>query len=601
MFRSKKFFLMASPACTQVQLLPAVRQTRCIDISQNHFEGKPKAATNRPAQMSANNEQLKPSGAVSPDSFINDKDVKMPHLVIRTIDGDDERNAARHDRSQVNRGDETHVIPSTSSTSGVGTKRRTSSGRGHGNAASSSHHMRSPDNVLSSSIGKSEKPPASGRRNCKKKRSEMTTEELAEADRKRKRANVKSATESRQRRRALLDQLRQEACELQAANLALIRENQTFEYYIKHYNAMIEKVIQGATIVTDPSKINGGAGAGTPPTAFPVMNNDNNMTNNGSPTAMPQACVPSMQAPIQMQTQMPAQMQYQQEIYNSTQPSPWQNQQQQIQLQPQMQQQMPVGPSMMAPQCRGQEGLLWSQQEQQQHPQQVQSNPPDIYMQMAAILLNQAQQQQIQQRQIQQQQQHNQAVATAPTPSPWSQFPNGEAPVINPTNLAQIDASALISQIMNLGGSGGGWNNCQQMPPATTTMNQPQQPFFPLSNSQPKGYEQPSATNNPSMCGVSGYQQPNGEALQSANAQNEAQSMPAFFSTRGIPQNNNDTSTAQQQQQDDPSFWLAQLQSLGLPDEIRINLQDSTHDEVLDDDLFDKLDGGNLGYTSKEE
>ena len=142
------------------------------------------------------------------------------------------------------------------------------------------------------------------------------------------------------------------------------------------------------------------------------------------------------------------------------------------------------------------------------------------------------------------------------------------------------------------------------MPQTITTTTQPQQPFFPLSNSQPMGYEQPSATNNPNMHGVSGYQQANGEPSQSTNPrQNEAQSMPAFFPTRGIhlPQNNNDTSTTQQQQQDDPSFWLAQLQSLGLPDEIRINLQDDTHDEVLDDDLFDKLDGGNLGYTSKEE
>lgn len=88
--------------------------------------------------------------------------------------------------------------------------------------------------------------------------------------------------------------------------------------------------------------------------------------------------------------------------------------------------------------------------------------------------------------------------------------------------------------------------------------------------------------------------------MHAANVQTEAQSMPSIFPTGSMPQN--DTSTTQQrQQQDDPSFWLAQLQNLGLPDEIRINLQDDAHDEVLDDDLFDRLDGGNLGYTGKEE
>ena len=544
----------------------------------------------------------KPSGAVSPDSYNNDNDnnVKMPSLVIRTIDGDGERNAARHDRSQIDRGDEMHVIPSTSSTSGIGT-RQIAQGRGNVTANSSDYrHDRAPDHVLSSSIDKSKQPPVSGRRKHKKKRSEMTAEELAEADRKRKRANVRSATESRQRRRAQLEQLRQEAGELQAANFALIRENQTLEYYIKYYNEMIQRVIQGAEIVTDPSKLKNGGASGGSPTTMPIMN-----TSNGTqPSVQSVQAPPQMQTPTQIQMQMPVQYQ---ETYNTTmtptQPFPWQNQQQQ-----QIQQQMPVGQPMLMmnpQQSSGQRGMLCAQQDQQQQQQQQQSqqlqgNPPDIYMQMAAILLNQAQQQQIQQRQIQQQQQHNQVMATAPTPSPWSQFPNGEAPVVNPTNLAQIDANALISQIMNYGGTGGRWNNGQQMPETTTAMTQTRQPFFPVSSSQPMGYDQPSAIGTSNMLGISGYQQPSGGQMQAANTQNEAQSMPSIFPTGGMPQN--DTSTTQQhQQQDDPSFWLAQLQSLGLPDEIRINLQDDAQDEVLDDDLFDRLDGGNLGYTGKEE
>ena len=327
-----------------------------------------------------------------------------------------------------------------------------------------------------------------------------------------------------------------------------------------------------------------------------------NMANNGTPaTTVPQTSMSPVQVPTQMQMQMPVQYQG---TYNTnmttTQPFPWQNQQQQQQQQ--IQQQMPLGQPMLMmnpQQSNGQGGMLWMQQDQQQHQQQqqTQGHPPDIYMQMAAILLNQAQQQQIQQRQIEQQQQHNQVMATAPTPSPWSQFPNGEAPVINPTNLAQIDANALISQIMNYGGAGSGWNNGQQMPQATTALAQPQQPFFPVSSSQPMRYDQASTTGAPNMHGVPGYQQPSGGQMQAANVQTEAQSMPSIFPTGGMPQN--DTSITQQQ--DDPSFWLSQLQSLGLPDEIRINLQDDAHDEVLDDDLFDRLDGGNLGYSGKEE
>lgn len=599
---------------------PAVRQTRMNQsnrINHNHrhsityhkiieilkTESKPAQEPN----MSSNNEHPKPSGAVSPDSYSNDNDAKMLSLVSRTIGGgDDEQNAARRDRSQVDRGVEMHVIPSTASTSGVGTKSHISNGRGHATATSSGHQHHAPDNVLSSSASMSKKSPASGKRKYKKKRGEMTAQELAEADRKRKRANVKSATESRQRRRAQLEQLRQEAGELQATNFALIRENQTLEYCIKYYNAIIEKVIQGAEIVTDPSKINGGAGVGSLST-MPVVNNSTcNMANNGSPSAMPKPSMLQMQTPMQVQTgispQMPAQYQ---ETYNTamppTQPFLWQNQQNQQQVQ----QQIPAGqPTMMAPQqSRGQGGILWAQHDQQQQSQQqIQSSPPDIFMQMAAILLNQAHQQQIQQRQIQQQQQHNQVVATAPTPSPWSQFPNGEAPVINPTDLAQIDANALISQIMNIGSPGVGWNNSQQMPQATatTTLTQSQRPFFPVSAPQPTavGYKQPSTLATPNMDGTAAYRQSNGGQVQSTIPQNEAQSMPSFFPTGGIHVPQNDISTTQQE---DPSFWLAQLQSLGLPDEIRINLQDDTHDEVLDDDLFERLDGGNLDYTRKEE
>ena len=183
--------------------------------------------------MSSNNEQLKPSGAVSPDSYNNDSDVKMPSLAIRTIGSEGERNAALHDRSQVDRGAEMHVIPSTASTSGTGARQITI-GRADDADSSNYHQYHAPDHVSSSSTDKRKKAPASGKRRHKKKRNEMTAEELAEADRKRKRANVKSATESRQRRRAHLEQLRQEAGELQAANFALIRENQTLEYYINY-------------------------------------------------------------------------------------------------------------------------------------------------------------------------------------------------------------------------------------------------------------------------------------------------------------------------------------------------------------------------------
>ena len=87
--------------------------------------------------------------------------------------------------------------------------------------------------------------------------------------------------------------------------------------------------------------------------------------------------------------------------------------------------------------------------------------------------------------------------------------------------------------------------------------------------------------------------------MQAANTQTGAQSVPSIFPNGGIPQNDTSTTRQRRQQQDDPSFWPVQLQSLGLPDEISINLQDDTHDDVLDDDLFDTMEGGN--YTGKEK
>ena len=88
--------------------------------------------------------------------------------------------------------------------------------------------------------------------------------------------------------------------------------------------------------------------------------------------------------------------------------------------------------------------------------------------------------------------------------------------------------------------------------------------------------------------------------MQAANTQTEAQSMPSIFPRHpGIAQNDTSTTRQQRQQQDDPSFWPVQLQNMGLPDEISINLQNDTHDDVLDDDLFDTIEGGN--HTDKEE
>lgn len=438
----------------------------------------------------------------------------------------------------------------------------------------------------------------------------MTAGELAEADRRRRKANVESATRSRRRRRELVEQLREQAGDLQAANIALIRENQTLEHYIKHYTEAIEKESKKGS-----TNINRGVGMGSPVTML-TMNNGP-MSNNGSPAllVMPptNTCMSTMQAPMQAQGQTPAQYQggYNAMPLLSTQSFPWQNQQQ---IQQQM---MPTGQSMAGHPSFGQERILWAQQRQDQQTQQpqpqqlqqIQTNPPDIYMQMAAILLNQAQQQQAQQQQNYQQQQYqyNPAVTTSPTPSPWSQLPNGAAPVVNSTNLAQVDANALIAQIMNYGGTVSGWNNGQQIPQAAaTTMTQAQPPHAQVSSSsQPFGYQQPSAVETTFGPDIPTQQQPNMEQRQSEMPSVGAQSL-SLFSIGDVLQNNesgtNDTSLQQrQQQQDDPSFWLAQLQSLGLPDEININMQDGTNDEALDDDLFDKLDDGSLGQNEEDE
>ena len=397
----------------------------------------------------------------------------------------------------------------------------------------------------------------------------MTAEELAEADRERRRANINSATASRKRQKAELEALRIQASQLQAANFAVMRENQALEFYISYYNA----IINGAcAIAPDPATINIAGGS-------PLHNMSSNAkTNSGSSTtqAPMQAPVPSMQVQTQLQMQPQTTYQYSPATGN-TRSLP-----QSISRQNQQQVQHPV--TTMTYQPRGQEGILWAQQSQPQDQQTQQ--PDDIFMRMAAILLAQAQLQKLPQQTLlpQQKYQNNTKV---PAPSPWSQFPvpNGNAPVVSNStnNLAQVDVSALINQIMNYGGVGtGGMNAAPPMSQTTAaTQQQAQQTqsaFFPVSY----GHEQP----------------PNSSSLgqQKQNSTQQEQSMPPgvpFFPPCGTGKSRNETSTTQQ---DDGAFWSEQLNGLGLPDEIRINLQDESYDEVLEDDLFDKQDEADFGY-----
>ena len=253
----------------------------------------------------------------------------------------------------------------------------------------------------------------------------------------------------------------------------------------------------------------------------------------------------------------------------------------------------------MAYQPRGQEGILWAQQQQTQDQQTQQAEstqqPDDIFMRMVAILLAQAQLQQLQQQTLQQQQQYR-ANTSAPAPSPWSQFPNAPVASNSTNNLAQIDVNALINQIMNYGGVGtGGMTFAPPIPrPATASQQQAQPAFYLVSSPQVHGYEQPpnsSSVGQPFNFGTR-------DTAHSRTSQQEQEgnqhghSVP-FFTAGGTSKARNETSTTQQ---DDKSFWLEQLHGLGLPDEIRINLQDESHDEVLDDDLFDKQDEDDFGY-----
>ena len=413
----------------------------------------------------------------------------------------------------------------------------------------------------------------------------MTAEELAEADRERRRANVNSATASRKRQKAELETLRIQANQLQVANFAVIRENKALEFYISYYNT----IINGAgAIAPDPATIDSAGGA-----QMPVMSS-NTMTNNSNATCTTQA--PTMQAPvlsIQAQTQMQMQpqttYQYSPATVNTTsfpRPISWQNQQQV---------QQPA--STMAYQPRGQEGILWAQQSQpqDQQTQQAENNeqPDDIFMRMAAILLAQAQLQQLQQQTFLQQKQY-QNNTTVPAPSPWSQFPvpNGIAPVASysTNNLDQIDVSALINQIMNYGGVGtGGTNFSHPMPPTTAAtrqqVQQTQPAFFPVSY----GHEQPP--NSSSL----GQQKQNSNHQGQSRPPGAVQATPPLFLTGGTSKSRNMTSTTQQ---DDEAFWSEQLNGVGLPDEIRINLQDDPNDEVLEDDLFDKQDKEDFGYRN---
>ena len=518
--------------------------------------------------MASNNDRRRPSGTVSlsPDVSDDDNDIKMPPSVSRGVDVDE--NAALRDRSHQ-RGDgneETQIIPSNSSTT------RTHDDRGHAAASSPS---RSKKKALSSPAGSNAR-----KRKFRRRRSEMTAEERAEADRERRRANVNSATASRKRQKAELEALRIQANQLQAANFAFMRENQVMEFYISYYNA----IISGAgAIAPDPTTIDSAGG-----TPLPVMSS-NTMTNNSNATTCTQAPtmqapVPSMQAQTQMQMQPQTTCQYPATSNTTLFPQSITRQNQQQVLQP---------ASSVAYQPRGQEGILWAQQSQDQKAQQAESNeqPDDIFMRMAAILLAQAQLQQLQQQTLLQQQQH-QTNTMAPAPSPWSQFPipNGIAPAASysTNNLDQIDVSALINQIMNYGEVGtGGMNFAQPMPQTTAAtrqqVQQTQPAFFPVLY----GHEQPP--NSSSL----GQQKRNSNQQEQSRPPEAVLAIPPFFSSSGTSKSRNENSTTQQ---NDRSFWSEQLHGLGLPDEIRINLQDESYDEVLDDDLFGKQDEDNFGY-----
>ena len=109
----------------------------------------------------------------------------------------------------------------------------------------------------------------------------MTVEERAEADRERRKANVNSATASRKRQKAELEALRRQAGQLQAANFAIMRENQALEFYISYYNAIING---SGAIAPDPATINS---AGVTP--LPVMGSNTSYyagTNNASTSAV---------------------------------------------------------------------------------------------------------------------------------------------------------------------------------------------------------------------------------------------------------------------------------------------------------------------------
>ena len=397
----------------------------------------------------------------------------------------------------------------------------------------------------------------------------MTAEEQAEADRERRRANVNSATGSRERQKAELEALRIQAGQLQVANFAVMQENKALEFYISYYNV----IISGAgAIAPDPATIDSIGGTQMSVMSSNIMTNNSNATTQ-APTM--QAPVPSMQAQTQLQMQPQTTYQYSPATSN-TRSLP-----QSISRQNQQQVQQPV--TTMTDRPRGQEGILWAQQSQAQDQTQ---QPDAIFMRMAAILLAQAQLQQLQQQTLLQQQQH-QNNTTVPAPSPWSQFPvpNGNAPVVSNStnNLAQVDVSALINQIMNYGGVGtGGMNAAPPMPKTTAaTQQQAQQTqsaFFPVSY----GHEQP----------------PNSSSLGQLkrNSTQQEQSMPPgvpFFTPGATGKSRNETRTTQQ---DDGAFWSEQLNGVGLPDEIRINLQDESYDEVLEDDFFDKQDEEDFGY-----
>mmetsp|Transcript_4803 Transcript_4803/g.9353 ORF Transcript_4803/g.9353 Transcript_4803/m.9353 type:complete len:429 (-) Transcript_4803:1140-2426(-) len=316
----------------------------------------------------------------------------------------------------------------------------------HGSAASGNKNH--GDEMPSRGKRTDDAVPSKNKNTSRRRRSSQTDEEREAKIEQRKRKNLESAKASRNRRRKILKGLRVEHEQLQKENRTLRIENQTLRRNIAGYTSMIAQIMEYETRKSTMIAPTDASAAGFPAVSTSFAYDPQSAIFSTSETEQLQnfhgeeAHVPSLPLVTPQQEQSPL----------SVSEAPCQQQQQQPQ-QPQI--------GFSAPERPMQNGVpiqvLVGRPDMV--PQLIQPTPsmqpPQIYMDIAAALL--AQVSQINNSPLHVNTCTTNKPATAPTPSPWSQFPSELAPspataqmhtACTPDQMNAQIAALMIAQIL---------------------------------------------------------------------------------------------------------------------------------------------------------